>query len=60
VAELVKALKLFTRVPLAHTDDISDDAVVFEYDGGSIKLGHLRDVHDALTSFREAQAGGGV
>lgn len=36
------ALKAFTSIPLAHTNDIDDSATVFEYDGGAITLGDLR------------------
>lgn len=58
VEGLVEALEPFTRIPMAYTDDIGNDATVFEYEGGAINLGHLRAVHESLSRFRSIQNGG--
>src|SRR5687768_16174004 len=47
--EAREALKPFTHIPLAYTDDIDDSATVFEYEGGAITLGDLRRAARAIT-----------
>jgi hypothetical protein len=54
LAEAMKVIEPFARIPLAFTDDIDDSATVFEFEGGVITLGHLRCVHTARSFLNSA------